>query len=530
MDELVGQLIWAFVSSSEDIDAVEVSIKKGRVSGVWLLPTEMHGPEETARLVNRLQAAAPIPLLIGVDAEAGMGLVMGGGTLLPTAMALGASGDPDLVRSAAAVTASEAAAVGINAVAAPVLDVNINPANPIINTRSYGESPDLVRQLGLAFVEGIRETAEGQLTVLPIGKHFPGHGDTISDSHLQLGVVDQPRARLDAVELPPFKAAIEADIPMLMTAHVAYPAIDPEPGIPATLSKRVMTGLLREEMGFEGAMVTDCMNMHAVSHNFEPGDAAVRAVLAGCDLVLTDQWDLAYEALLHAILEDQLRGSQVREGADRVRRVKTRIFGPTLARPGPIDLDSAKQSVGTKAHAEVARRIADASVTTLSGRLQPAGDKPLIMATLMARRFGPSVEAQLRSALAAVGREDVDLLVVNPLPDVGQIEQAVERAKTAGWAALLHFNRVESFDPDAVATRTELVALAEAIVEAGVPLTVVSLGSPYILPGFYRADTRMCSYSTSDASVRATLEVLLGQREAQGKLPVTIRDLAMAGE
>ena len=177
MDELVGQLIWAFVSSSEDIDAVEVSIKKGRVSGVWLLPTEMHGPEETARLVNRLQSAAPTPLLIGVDAEAGMGLVMGGGTLLPTAMALGAAEDRNLVRAAAAVTAAEAAAVGINAVAAPVLDVNINPANPIINTRSDGENPRQVQESGLAFMEGVSATVEGQARVLPIGKHFPGHGD-----------------------------------------------------------------------------------------------------------------------------------------------------------------------------------------------------------------------------------------------------------------------------------------------------------------------------------------------------------------
>jgi beta-N-acetylhexosaminidase len=523
VDELVGQLIWAFVSSSEDIDAVEVSIKKGRVSGVWLLPTEMHGPEETARLVNRLQAASPIPLLIGVDAEAGMGLVMGGGTLLPTAMALGAAADPELVRKAAAVTAAEAAAVGINAVAAPVLDVNINPANPIINTRSYGERPDLVRQMGLAFMEGVAGPA-----VLPIGKHFPGHGDTVSDSHLQLGIVDQPRARLDAVELPPFQAAIDADIPMLMTSHVSYPALDPDVTVPATLSFPIMTGLLREEMGFQGAVVTDCMNMHAVSHNFEPGEAAVRAVLAGCDLVLTDQWDLAYEALLHAILEDQLRGSQVREGADRVRKVKSRIFGQALARPAPIDVKEAIDAVGTDEHADVARQIADASVTIVSGSPQATGEKPLIMATLMARRFGPSVEAQLRSALAALGTDDVDLLIVNPVPDAVQIEQAVDRAKAAGSAALLHFNRVESFDPDAVAARTELVALAEAIVDAGVLLTVISLGSPYILPGFHRANTRMCSYSTSDASVRATLEVLLDHQEARGRLPVSIRDMAMA--
>ena len=317
---------------------------------------------------------------------------------------------------------------------------------------------------------------------------------------------------------------------MLMTAHVAYPALDPEPGVPATLSRPIMTGLLRDEMGFKGAMVTDCMNMHAVSHNFELGEAAVRAVLAGCDLVLTHQWDLAYEALLHAILEDQLRGSQAREAAERVHGVKARIFGPRLESPPTINISKAKTSVGTTRHAEVAETIARASVTVVSGELQPAGIRPAIMATLMARRFGPSVEAQLRAALAAEGRNDVDLMILNPLPDAGQIEQAVERASASGWAALLHFNRVESFDPDAVATRTELVALAEAIVDAGVPLTFVSLGSPDPLPSFHRATSRLCSYSTSDASVRATLEVLFGSRQANGHLPVTVRDLAIAGE
>ncbi len=510
MDELVGQLVWAFISSSDDIEVVERSIRKGRVGGIWLLPTEMKDAKSTAELVNRLQQAAPVPLLVGVDAEAGMGLVMGGATQLPTAMALGATGDPSLVREAAAVTGAEAAACGINAVAAPVLDVNINSANPIINTRAYGDDPDKVTAMGLAFMAGLDSSRDGRSRVLPIGKHFPGHGDTSTDSHLQLAAVDQPRSRLDEIELPPFIASIRAGIPMLMTAHVSYPALDPTPGLPATLSRPILTDLLRTELGFEGVVVTDCMNMYAVSKNFDPAEAVVEAVLAGCDLILTDQWELAYEAILHALLEDQIRGSQIREAALRVREVKARIFGDGLSHPEPVDPSAAPDHVGTAENAAIASRIAEASVAVVGGQLSPPPSRPFIMATLMARRFGPSVEAQLRTAVAEEGWEDVDIMVLNPYPDTAQIRQALERAREAGWAALLHFNRVESFDPDAVATPEGLVSLAASLGKAGVPLMVASMGSPYILDKFAAADARICSYSTCDASVRATVRLLLG--------------------
>lgn len=522
MDELVGQLIWAFIGGAEDLDGVEAAIRKGRVGGVWLLPTEMSSPAGTAELINRLQAAAPQPLLVGVDAEAGLGLVMRGATLLPTAMALGASGDENLVRAAAAVTAAEAAACGINTVAAPVLDVNVNPANPIINTRAYGEDPALVTRMGTAFLEGFSE-AKDHAVVLPIGKHFPGHGDTVSDSHLQLSAVHQELSRLQDVELKPFAAAIGRDIPMLMTAHVAYPALDPS-GLPATLSEPILTDLLRGKMGFKGAVVTDCMNMHAISHNFDAGEASAQAVKAGCDLILTDRWDISYEAILHALLEDDLRGSRIREAAQRVRVIKEQIFGRVLERPVAIDPVAAEAKVGGSDNAAVAQRIADASVTVFDGTLPlRAKGRPLIMATLMARRFGPSVESQLRTALSEGGRSDVDLLLLNPQPDEAQRRDAVEHARAAGSAALLHFNRVESFDPDAVRARDELAQLTEAIVATGTPLTVVSMGSPYILPAFEGVAARLCSYSTSDASVQATLRVLLGNETPAGRVPVAVR-------
>jgi len=521
-DELVGQLVWAFISSAQDLTSVEQAVREGRVSGIWLLPTEMHSPGETAALIDLLQAVAPTPLLIGVDAEAGLGLVMGGATYLPTAMALGAAGDDQLAYDAAAVTAAEARACGINMVAGPVLDVNVNPANPIINTRAFGSDPMLVARLGVAFVKGLQDDSPAPCGVRAIGKHFPGHGDTVNDSHLQLGVVDQPRERLDTVELPPFQAAIAAGVATLMTAHVAYPALDPAPGTPATLSGPILTDVLRDELGFQGAVVTDCMNMHAITHNFDTRAAAVRTVLAGCDLVLTHKWDLTHEALVTAARDGHLSDSRLREAADRVRTVKADIFGPDLARPRPLDPQRARAAVGTAAHTAVADRIAAASVTVVDGTLTAPPEKPLIMATRMARRFGPSVEAQLRAALTSIGWAGADVLMLDPTPSDAQTQRAMQRAREAGWATLLHFNQVQSFDPDAVLVSEELVSLVARIADAGIAMSVASLGSPYILSGFQGAVARLCAYSTCDASLRATLRVLAGVAQAEGRLPTLL--------
>lgn len=520
MDDLIGQLIWAFIMSRDDLEPVSQSVQEGRLGGVWLLPTEMRSAAETVTLVNWLQASSPVPLLVGVDAEAGLGLVMGGATELPTAMALGAADDLELTQAAAIVTAAEAGACGINAIAAPVLDVNVNPANPIINTRSFGGDPDLVGRHGVAFIDGCLAGSPSPARVMPIAKHFPGHGDTVTDSHLQLEVVDQPRHRLDGVELPPFRRAIDAGVPMLMTAHVAYRALDPDPTVPATLSSPILTTLLRAELGFNGAVVTDCMNMQAVARPFERGEAGVRAVEAGCDLILTDDWTGTFEAIHRAVRAGRISEDRLVESANRVRAVKKGLFGADLSRPLAISPEQAQISVGTPENADIARRIAAASITLLHGMIPPAGERPLIVATRMARRFGPMVEVQVRAALSALGWQQADVMMVDPEPDYAQIAAARERAEAAGWVALLHFNRVQSFDPEAVLTSDALLALARAVTEAGVPLTAVSMGSPYALPLFSTATAQVCSYSTCDASMRATLEVLMGATPAAGHLPV----------
>jgi beta-N-acetylhexosaminidase len=520
-EDPLGQLIWAFISSDEAIDRAERAARAGRLGGIWLLPTQMVNAEETVVIVNRLQTASTRPLLVGVDAEAGLGLVMGGATYLPTAMAFGAAGDPDLARRAGALTAAEAHSCGINAVAAPVLDVNSNPRNPIINTRSFGESPSQVAALGTAFIEGMHE-AHDQPEVLSIGKHFPGHGDTVQDSHLHLDVVNHPRSRLDAVELLPFRAAIATEVPLLMTAHVAYPALDPVPNRPATLSGPILTDVLRGELGFRGAVVTDCMNMHSVAHRYTASESTVLSVLAGCDLVLTDQWETAYDALGAALHEGRLAEARVAEAEGRVQALKVRIFGAELAKPPSIDPGQARAAVGTPAHFALAERIASAATTLVEGSLAPLSGRPLIIATRMARRFGTSVEVQLRAALAAMGWEGVEVRMVDPTPDPIQITESVEHARAAGWVVLLHFNQVASFDPHAVLVSEELITLARRVAGSGASLAIASLGSPYMLPPFAGLGALLCSYSTCTASVQALLRVLCGAAGPQGRLPVRL--------
>jgi beta-N-acetylhexosaminidase len=525
MDNSIGQLIWGFIGAEDRVEPAVQAARDGRLGGIWLLRSEMRSPSATASLINRLQDVSPLPLLIGVDAEAGLGLVMVGATELPTAMALGATGDTELTSRAAVVTASEARACGINAIASPVLDVNINPANPIINTRSFGGRPEVVGRHGVAFLQGVEGESSPGAGVIPIAKHFPGHGDAHLDSHLHLETLNHSRERLEAVEFEPFRQVIAARVPMIMTAHVAYPALDPEPGVPATISRPILTDLLRGELGFDGAIVTDCMNMHAIANNFDGRDAAIRAVRAGCDLVLTDDWEGAYEAVSEALADGRLSQDRVGDAAAHVRHVKELIFGKELAHPAAIEPARAAQSVARPENEKVAVRIAEASITLVSGELTPPPERPLVLATRMDRWFGPSSEEQLQAILANAGWAKADVMMVDSAPGDSQIDEARRRAQASGGAALLHFNRVQSFDPSAVATGSRLVKLAEELAGAGVPPTVVSLGSPYALPLFRTASATLCSYSTCDASLRATLDVLMGRIPAGGKLPVELEPM-----
>jgi beta-glucosidase-like glycosyl hydrolase len=315
-------------------------------------------PLAAATFLNRLQQASAIPLLATADFEGGAGYILNGTTRLPRAMAIAATRDPQLAYKAGFVSATEARAIGITVDYYPVLDVNNNPRNPIINIRSFGEDVGLVSEMGVAYMRGIQ--AGG---VLATAKHFPGHGDTNVDTHLGLAKIDHPRDHLDKVELPPFRAAADAGIDAFMSTHIILPALDPEPGIPATLSRPILTGLLRGEMKFDGLIFTDSMSMNAISKNFGSDRAAVMAVKAGADFVLhSPDDDAAFKAIRAAVESGEIGRQQLDQSVLRILRVKARLG---LHKLRVVDVNAVETKIGGRAHAAVNAEICERAITLI---------------------------------------------------------------------------------------------------------------------------------------------------------------------
>src|SRR5271155_5565774 len=292
-EEKIGQIVFPTYfggfESTESQDYKELMERVvGNHIGGFILGTR-RGPRgielsrvyETAVLTNQLQRAAAIPLLIGSDFERGTVMRVDEGTAFPHAMGVGAAGRPEDAYAMGRITAIEARAMGVQWVFAPVADVNSNPENPIINIRSFGEDPKRVAEFVAQFVRGVEENG-----AMATAKHFPGHGDTATDSHMDLPLVAAGRERLNAVEFVPFEAAIGAGVGSIMTGHLAVPALEPDRDTPATLSERVLRGVLREQLHFEGLVITDALDMGGVTKGFPPGEVAVRALLAGADVLL----------------------------------------------------------------------------------------------------------------------------------------------------------------------------------------------------------------------------------------------------
>ncbi|MEP7117117.1 MAG: glycoside hydrolase family 3 protein, partial [Acidobacteriota bacterium] len=320
-------------------------------------PTILGQPLELAAILNRLQSLATLPLLISADFEHGVGMRINGATTFPRAMAFGAAGDPALVREAARLSAIESRAIGVHVNFAPVSDVNNNPRNPVINIRSFGEDPAQVGAFVSAVVAGLQ--SGGVVATL---KHFPGHGDTAVDTHLGLATVPHDRARLDRVELAPFRAGIAAGAGATMVAHVEMPALDPTPG-PATFSRAIVGGLLRGDLHFAGVIYTDSMRMAAVNALADPGEAAVRAIEAGADVVLDSPDPRAAAAgMKEALATGRLTRARLETSARRVLGQKARLG---LQRSRLVNLDAIMTAVGTRAAADTARVTAERAVTLL---------------------------------------------------------------------------------------------------------------------------------------------------------------------
>jgi len=476
----------------------------------------------TAVLNNQLQAKAKLPLLIGADFERGAGMRLDEGTSFPTAMALAAVGKTEDAYTMGKITALEARAVGIQWIYAPVSDVNNNTGNPIINTRSFGENPARVAQFVGAFVRGVEENGG-----LATAKHFPGHGDTAADSHIDLPVITADRERLEKLELVPFRAAIEAGTGSIMTGHLAVPAMEPDTNVPATLSPRILTDVLRHELNFQGLVVTDAMDMGGITVRYAPGEAAVRAVLAGADaLLMPPVPDAAFEGLQEAVRSGRISIERLDASVRRILEAKARLG---LDKNRIVDINAINQKVGSVAWQDDAQEISDRGITLLrdTQHLLPLdGTKPsrgLLLAFYADPEPypGEDLERELKSRFDSVTtlRADTRFMSADslklPPPDSYDV------------AILALFVRVSDRKGN-VDVPPEQQAFADRVYKAGKPVITLAFGSPYLIERFPQSQTWLAAFGISDVAQISMARAIFGQIPVKGHLPVTIPGVDMA--
>jgi beta-N-acetylhexosaminidase len=521
LEEKIGQLFLVYFDGPTLSPTLKTMIADYHIGGIVLfqIAGNIESARQVAELVNAAQAeavanGAQVPLFVAVDQEGGPVVRLPApATHFPSNMAVGAAGSADLARTMAQVTASELKALGINMNLAPVLDVNDNPDNSVIGLRSFGSSPHEVARLGVAMIETYRAAG-----ILATAKHFPGHGNTSVDSHVGLPVVTQDMAHLRAVELAPFRAAIGAGVDAIMTAHVLFPALEGSSGRPATLSSRVLQDLLRQELGFNGLIVTDSMTMGALFKTYGVNQATELALRAGTD-VLAFGADVghtpaeqapAYRHLLAQVKADPELRQRVDESVRRILRAKAK-YG--LLAWQPVDPQAALQVLGQASHLAAAQEIAQASVTLLrdeQGRLPIPGDGALLV-------IWPKIAGNLGRALT-VCHPDLQMLMVSADPSAAEIDQAVRQAR--GAAAVV----VGTADARGRPGQARLInALSQT------RLVVVALQSPYDLLRFPDTSTYLASYGDAPASLVAVADVLCGVTPARGALPVDLPGLYARG-
>lgn len=535
LDEKIGQMLvpagpppGGFRSlESDELDTVRRNITEFHVGGYH---TYGGDPAAVALMVNEMQRLAKVPLLITADLEGGPAYVLFGATRLPLAMAMGATGDPQLAYEAGKMTAQEARAIGVNVNFYPVADVNNNPENPVINIRSFGEDPAKVSQFVTAYIRGAQDNG-----VIATAKHFPGHGDVASDSHLMMPVLDIGRARLESLELPPFRAAIAAGVGAVMSAHINMPRLEPEKGLPSTLSKNVITGLLREELQFGGLVFTDAMDMGGVRASFANDVATVRAVEAGVDLVLfPPDVEASFNALKQAVASGRITEARVDESVRRILAAKARLDLPN-PKNRFTDVNRLMSLVATREHKDLAQRIADNAITLVRDDrhvlpLKPSADLRVLQINLLDTRAGWRE--------GAVGRLfGAELVKRFPKSASVQIDDQstpfeyddVRKSVQLADAVIVNaYVRVAAYKGSVALTADE-TRLVRDLIASGKPFVFTIFGSPFVLAHLPELPSYIATYDISPTAEMAAIRAITGEIAFKGKLPVNLPGLYSMG-
>ena len=562
LEEKVGQLFMIWVRAeflnvnSPEYLQLRDSINKYHV-GSFVMTVRAEGPflyrnqpYEAAVLLNRLQQDSKLPLLIAADFERGVSMRLYGATVFPHAMAFGAAGKLDYAETFGRITAQEARAIGVHWNFFPVADVNSNPANPIINTRSFGEDPQQVGDLVAAYIRGAR--ANGMLTT---AKHFPGHGDTATDSHLGVAQVTGNLARLQSVELPPFRKAIEAGVDSVMVAHVSVPSLEPDPKRVATTSPAIVSDLLKTQLGFKGLVVTDALDMAGLTRLYAAniGRAAVDAFKAGNDLLLIPaDLDASYQAMLAAVRSGEIPQSQLDASVLKILKAKASL---NLQKARLVNVDALSNVIGEPANLTLGQQMADDAVTLVrdNGKILPLKQMGTVMSGLPYQRVdeirnrvvvviftddvrtdaGRMLERQIRTRVPDANVIYVDPRIAAALSD--DVLRAVDQAQiviaavyaipTAGKA----INAAGGLENSVGLADATGMLLQKILDHTASRTAVLAMGNPYVAQDFSSIQNYVCAFSNATVSEISVVKALFGEIAIRGHLPVSIPNVARRG-
>ena len=535
--EKAAQIVWPSVlgdyasGDSPQWRRLTQYIQQEKVGGFTI---SVGSPIEVAAKLNALQSMSKVPLLFGADLEAGAGfrarggyfvpnaIDLGGAIVFPPEMAVGATRDTTLAYEQGRLTALEGRALGIHIAYAPVLDVNNNPDNPVINTRSYGEDPQLAARMGVAFIHGLQDHG-----MIATGKHFPGHGDTGVNSHLALPVVTVSRSRLDTVELVPFRAAVNGGVGAIMSFHGSMPALDSS-GVPGTLSPKVLTGLLRGEMGFRGIIISDAMDMRAVLDQFGAAEAVKRAIAAGID-VLIQPLDVSQtiDAVVAGVTEGRYREARLDSSVRRVLETKRRLG---LAQSKLVDLSALRFLVGDSSNVQIARQVAEKSITLVKDSLRqvPLGvPTARVLSITVARRAdlpaGNAFNAELRTGLPNLRTEFVST------EDATLNYPRLIAAADSSDVTIVSSYVGQSWDALTASVPQAFTDFVQTLVQRGRRPIVVAFGNPYLLQQLPWVSAYLVAWGGFPVSQTAAARALLGSSAISGHLPISIPPYASRG-
>ncbi|WP_253769121.1 glycoside hydrolase family 3 protein [Goodfellowiella coeruleoviolacea] len=538
LEDKIGQLFVTYVHGQAADEPTEGSVrdfgvatsaevvKKFHPGGVIYFNNSSYdnidSPKQVAELSNGLQRAAlssgsRVPLIISTDQEQGIVTrITAPATQFPGNMALGASRSPAAARQAAAITGRELRAMGIGQNFAPDADVNSNPQNPVIGVRSFSSDPALAAQLVAAQVHGYQDSGRATETVSAAAKHFPGHGDTSDDSHYGLPEAKRTKEQWSTVDAPPFRAAIDAGIDVIMSAHITMPKIDPS-GEPATLSKPILTGMLRDELGFDGVVVTDSLAMAGVRKLHSDAEIPVLALKAGVDqLLMPVNLELAATSVLDAVRRGEITEQRIDQSVTRILKLK---YKRGLVAKPLVDVRAVNSVVGNRSHLAEAQRITDQTVTALrnDANLLPLTSKP---ASALVTGWGSAgtVTTTLANQIAARGPATT-ALDTGSAPTAAQISAAVDAAGQRDLVVVLTYN---------LAGSPAQQQLVDALVATGKPVVAVAVRNPYDTGYVPSAQTWLATYFYGATSTEALTKVLFGEIKPRGKLPVDVPDGADA--